>query len=314
MTKIDESLLTDFVQNNPHCALRKDDSALFVEKPWGRDDARLKIDLGDNAFTDELNKTGFNPCFDGIAHLDSNQLEFVYAYLKEDDDYTKSYMNRKFTFHFEGREFNCRFAEPSNRLMEIAARFEQVPTEPDVPSIPQLRAFRDAQNLEKLRPSLKQYFDGRVPRNFFVSSNTAIELIDLEKLVRHINFIIHYYDRDSPLISIKEAPSNETVTQLKKIRLIEDAFPENLVISKSIDDIIIRLMEVARKSQSRFAFIYYYQVFEYAGYYYIDEKARSSLKNALRDPALICGGEEKISELFSIFTDLWTSPTFVDVS
>lgn len=304
MSKIDKNLLNPFIQNNPHCVLNEDDSGLLVEKPWGRDDARLRIDAKDTGFAEALNKTRLNPRFDGITHLDSNELEFVYAYLRKDDEHSKSYMNREFQFHFEGYQFNCKFAEPSSRLMEIAARYERVPTEPDEPSIPQLRAFRDAQRLDKLSPTLKEYFDGRVPRNFFVSSNTDIELIDLEKLVRHINFIIHYYDRESPLISIKEAPSNETLTKLKKIRLIEDEFPENLVVSKPIDDIIIRLMEVARKSQPRFAFIYYYQVFEYAGYYYIDEKARSSLKNALRDPSLICGGEEKISELFSIFTDL----------
>jgi len=61
---------------------------------------------------------------------------------------------------------------------------------------------------------------------------------------------------------------------------------------------------VARRNNPRSSFIYYYQVFEYAGYYYSDGKAKAQLRNALRDPALICCGEDKISDLFSIFSDL----------
>ena len=130
-----------------------------------------------------------------------------------------------------------------------------------------------------------------------------IDGLNVEDLSRHINLLAHYYDRGTPLILIREAIPTDHGKGHKPIRMIEGSFPDSLLMTR-IDDIVLQLLEVARTSNVRSAYLYYYQIFEYAGYYYIDEKARKSLRNALRDPALIACGEDKVSELFSIFTDL----------
>ena len=76
------------------------------------------------------------------------------------------------------------------------------------------------------------------------------------------------------------------------------------MIAHPIDEIIMKLIDVARGSNPRFSFLYYYQVCEYAGYYYIDENSKRELRRFLKDPALVNCGEEKVSELFSILTEL----------
>ena len=112
-----------------------------------------------------------------------------------------------------------------------------------------------------------------------------------------------YYDRFSPLINILPEIDEESIEQKGPIRYIEGTFPKTLV-AQTIDDIILKLLEVARSNPSRFSFLYYYQVFEYAGYYYINDATKRSLRNFLKDPALINCGEDKVSELFSLFSDL----------
>jgi hypothetical protein len=68
--------------------------------------------------------------------------------------------------------------------------------------------------------------------------------------------------------------------------------------------IYLQLIDVAQHTSPRFAFIYYFQVIEYAGFYFVDEKARRALKSFLRDPAMITCPEDRMHELFGALSDL----------
>lgn len=163
-------------------------------------------------------------------------------------------------------------------------------------SVPQLVAFREGQQLEEANERVKKYFEGKVPRSFFIESNEPFVVAEFEKLCRQINFLMSYYDRNTPLIDIKPDADQELYENKKPIRYCEGEFPQAL-IAHQVDDIVMKLIDVARTSSSRFSFLYYYQVFEYAGYYYIDDNAKKQLRKFLKDPALINCGEEKVSEL-----------------
>jgi hypothetical protein len=71
-----------------------------------------------------------------------------------------------------------------------------------------------------------------------------------------------------------------------------------------IDEIVLQLTQVARRAPSRQAFLYYYQVLEYAGHYFVDKRARSQIRRFLRDPALVNCDDRKIGEFFSLLTEV----------
>jgi hypothetical protein len=300
--KIDEIYLPNFKKNNPHCSISLDKETLLIEKPWGLEDARLRVPIKSHATLKEIDKVLFDPRFDAIIHLDKNTIEFVFGYLQSKSPTSSEYMNREFVIFFEGDEYLCKYAPPTNRLLNIAKHYERIPSDDPLTSAPQLLAFKDAQNLDKLPPRIQEYFKDREPRSFIVKAKKNIKKLDVERLSRHINFICGYYDRKSPFIIIKNIGQKAEKKHLP-IRYVEEKFPEKLLVHP-IDDIILKLLDVARGSEPRFSFLYHYQVFEYAGYYYIDENAKKSIRNFLKDPTVIACGESRVSELFSIFSDL----------
>lgn len=293
-----EILLREFSTHNPHSKIvLEDGNTLIIEKPWGEEDVRLCTKMDDEEFIQDLNQLRFHQKFDAILHRDFNIFEVVYGYIKENVDE----LDRSFLFIFENKEYKCAFANPTDRFLRLASHYE-IQAEGDITSLPQITAFKDAQRIDKIPPLRQKYFEGRIPRNFLVTAINGFDGVNLEKLANHINFIMRYYDRSTPVIKIKQDLSaNSSHAQ---VNYIEEKFPEACLIPHAVDDIILRLLDVASGSYPRFAFIYYYQVFEYSGYYYIDQKARSTLRNAFRDPSLICGSEDKFADLFAIFSDI----------
>lgn len=294
--------LSVFQENNKHCEISIDEKHIVIEKPWGGDDLRLKIDIDDQEFIKDINNIFFNRRFDAIFHIDTNTIEFIFSFLNPRNDNDKSFMNRDFVFHFNGNEYKSYFSVPSSRLYKLASASERVPSDGGIRSITQLAPFKDFQKLDTLPKSLQNFFEGREPRSFFIEPNEDISTIDIVEIARHLNFITSYYDRKSPVINIHDDEILEE-EKYKPKRYLEDEFPKAFLVHQ-IDDIILKLMEVARMSSPRFAFLYYYQVFEYAGYYYMDEKAKVSIRKFLKDPAIINCAEEKVTELFSVLSDV----------
>lgn len=297
-------VLSGFISNNPHAKVNfENGSTLLIDSPWGREDSRIKFVKEESDFIADLNNLVLNPMFDAIIHSDLKKMEVAYGYLDPKDEESSALIKRTFNLNFERREYCCEFTQPSERFMRLAYHFERLPTVDSELSMRQLVMFRDAQKQEtELHPRQKKFFEGRIPCNFCITAINGFSGVNLEKLARHINFVLFYYDRLSPVISIRQV--SEKSNKHPPVQFIEGEFPCSFVLAEPIDDIVLRLLDVAVVSEPRFAFIYYYQVFEYLGYYYIDGKARSALKNAFRDPSLICGGEEKLDDLFSIFSEL----------
>jgi len=299
----DDLGLAEFKKNNPQCELSKQKDQLILEQPWGTQDAQFVFDLNDLDIINDLNNIAFRKQFDAIIHLDKKSIEFIFGYLNPKEERTKAYLDREFQFHFEGSTFNCAFKKPTNRLLSLSRRFRRSPSESGAVVAPQLLSFRDAQRLDKLPDIATQYFKGKVPRNFFIHSSSNPLSYDIESICRHLNLLTWYYDRLSPQIVVRRDNDDIACERRPLMRYVGDAFPEALSIAP-VDDFLLQLIEVARESIPRFAFIYYYQVFEYAGFYYVDDKARRELRRLLKDPAIINCPEDRLSEFFSIFSDI----------
>lgn len=295
--------LAEFKKNNPQCGFSIQEKQLLIERPWGTEDARFAFDLSDIDAIKDLNNVAFRRQFDAFFHLDAGCVEFIFGFLTPDEEPTRSYLDRKFQFNFEGVTYECSYEKPTERLFALAKRFRRLPSESGIVVAPQLLAFRDAQVLDKLPAEIKLYFKGKEPRSFFLRCDRAPLSFDVVSVARHLNLVALYYDRRSAQIVIRPEEDDIHYERGTSRRYIDGEFPQALSVAP-VDDFVLQFIDVARKSSPRFAFIYYYQVFEYAGFYYIDDKAKRELRRYLRDPAMINCPEDRLSELFSILTEI----------
>ena len=249
-----EIKLGGFTLQNPHCSINfENNETIIVEKPWGRDDVRLRFSANDNEFISDLNSILLNPRYDAIFHNDTHQIEFIFGFTKNDE--SNLILNRNFKFYFEGDEYQCGYYEPSQRLMRLVNNCEMgLLSDSTEESVPQLRMFKDFQRMDNLHDGFRKYFEKRAPRNLFVKSKKSFEKINIENLARHLNFLMCYYDRQSPCVVIKDSPNEGKSKAQSSIRMIEGYFPQELSLSQSIDDIVLRLTDAARKNPQRIAF------------------------------------------------------------
>lgn len=128
--------------------------------------------------------------------------------------------------------------------------------------------------------------------------------VPLEDLARRTNFIMKYFDRRTPTIDIRQIKPTDPPEDVLPHRFCEGAFPESIAVPQ-IDEFVLQLIETADETiNPRFAFIYLYQVIEYTGFYFIDDKVRRTLRRHLKDPAMINCPDHKLQEIFALFTEL----------
>lgn len=155
-TLIQDVYLKEFQRNNPHCEFAVEDDELILHTPWGSDDARLTYSLHDIDHIKRLNNLVFPTHFNAVIHIDANEIEFIYGYVISNVDPALAHHNRSFVLHYDGLQVDCRFAEPTDVLFDLAQRVRWNPSDPYVLAVPQLRVFRDAQNLDALPVSCEE--------------------------------------------------------------------------------------------------------------------------------------------------------------
>jgi hypothetical protein len=292
-----------FKERNPHCEITVNETELLVDKPFGSNDSQLCFPISDSEIRTILEHISFKPQFDAIFHHDTNSIEFVFSYLDPKSKRSQGYIDRSFQFACGGLTHTCSFAEPTSRLFKIAAAFKRISTNEGNNAGFQLSEFRDAQRLEKLPERAKIYFEGRVPRSFFVHLSCPIEQVNIASLAGQINFLMEYYDRQTPQIEIRREQEEKEERIKGPLRYISDSFPNNL-IARPADEVTLKLLQVASASEPRIAYLYYYQIFEYAGFHYIDAKAKSAMMKVLRDPAIVDNLALRIGDIFTTLSDV----------
>ncbi len=304
MENIDDQIiipeLESFHTSNPALKARRTVDGFEIRNLWGLPELYLSFSDLDSLLSEALNHVRFDERFDAIIHEDKGEIEFVFAFLNPHEDDAKDYLNRSFDLSFMNRQYSCRFAAPTDRLFNIAKVFRRVPSENSQQRVPQLNAFRDWHRLAEMPERVQKFFEGKEPRSFFISNLDATT--NIPQLCRHVNRLCHYYDRHSPQIIIRESASELEETKVRPCRYLPNGFPSKLAV-RPVDDVILTLLEVGASSSPRNAYLYYYQVLEYAGYFYTDEKIKGRLRHILRDPAIVCCDDDTIAELFDALLD-----------
>jgi hypothetical protein len=290
-----------FITNNPHSLVTIDADDIIIEKPWGYADCKLQFKANNKQIIKDLNNIIINPRLDAIIHMDSAEVEYIFAFINKADKNNSEWLNRKFDISFNGEKCKCEFKEPTSRLMRIATSYFRIPFDRGTATVQQLAAFRDYQKMEELKEKNKKYFENRVPRSFILKLEGSTREFDIVKLSKQLNFLMLTYDRDSPIIIIREEDKLK-IPNTKNIRYINGFFPKEL-IARNYDSTLLKLIDVAITSDPRDSFLYYYQVFEYAGYYYLDEKTKKDLLRYLKNPSIMSCCDDNLDILVNLFAD-----------
>jgi len=294
-----ESLLEVFKKNNSHCEIEVKDDSLKLKNPWGSKYCGINYKISETEKLRDLNSVVFRTQYDALIHTDTNEIEFFFGYTSPTKEPHNALHNRAFKVFLNKISLECRYDTPTERLFDMSKRIEIIRGEDRV--APQLEEFNDACKMNELPQYVQEYFKDKKPLNFFVKPSEPVLNIDLEQIAMHINFLSRYYDRRSPVIVIRQ-DTKDKEKKFEKLRFLEKDFPVNLSAG-SMDNFILQLLEAARDASPRMAFIYYYQILEYAGFYFIDEKVRKVLRHSFRDPAMIDNPDEKIAGLFATLTE-----------
>ena len=95
-----------------------------------------------------------------------------------------------------------------------------------------------------------------------------------------------YFDRKSPWIVIEEKVPVESYVQ-PCLQQRDSKFPEEINFA-NIDENLLKILSIARKAPTtRLQYLYYFQVLEYASYYFVEDVFRNKISNILRSPDLL---------------------------
>ena len=267
--------LQAFLDRNPEAGLRHQEDEHAVVRPWGDEAMELAVDGEDDPLVDALNTVRLPPRFTAIWHEDAKAVEVIYTAIGVDSELR----GRDFQFRFKGRDYRCAFEASSPTLILIALAWH--------PIGPSLTEHRNLDSFHFYEHTLKhQLPDSALEEgeliSFWVYGAPSYEEDAMVELVRHINFHMKYFDRKVPRIVIHsrlQRPS-ENVT---RDRYPTGVFPHKIG-AKTINPYLLSLWESASQGDTLLRFLHYYQILEYAGFYYVENDILWSIKRLISAP------------------------------
>lgn len=273
--------LRPFLEAHPYSTVDEIDSGedklLGINKPWGEDALVIFLPDDVDAIADALNSLYLPERFTAIWHKDQKKLEVIWtafplaASLKE-------VKNRKFSFHFDSKEYECQFSRSSDRLLLIAEY-----------TAPVGQSSTGHRNIYSFHRYAKRQDSGDEngsparslgePISFWIG-NLEWDEDQILRLVRHLNFYMTYYDNMAPNILI-HFPKEEAAKP--RTRYLVDKFPERLDAREIEDDLLI-LWTATREGDAARKFIYFYRIIDYASHAYVDRDARIQVQRLLSAP------------------------------
>lgn len=148
-----------------------------------------------------------------------------------------------------------------------------------------LRDYMRQKRASKGLESLKKFFSDKAPISFFISTVHMVPPFDPDLVIllaRHLNFYMAYFDPDTPQISVFRPEDLVDADKIMREELSVN-FPST-INARELDTFMLDLWTGAQRSGSRLAFLYFYQMLEYAGFYYIEEQVRLKIARVLRRP------------------------------
>ena len=268
--------IESFLEHNPWSKRSEKDDGGSIEMPWNDSTLILELKSLDEAAVARLNDLILFPSFSAIYHRSSRKMELIFTPFRQSD-----LEARLFQFAFEGHDYSCCFGPPSESVFDLARASNPVAT-PTTTDYRNLRHFRRYISILDREPKEEGFQDRYSPVSFWIEPCDADEQ-QLVRLFEHLNFYMAYFDSRSPAILIHEAEPQDEVTETR-VRYLWDEFPET-IRATTVDPYLLGLWSSARAAGDTFRqFIYYYQMLEYAGFYFLTERSEKSIETILKAP------------------------------
>lgn len=299
-----ENNLSQFLETNSHARIDVHEDTPCIAKPWNDESLVINIPEGMEETAAELLNTVKLPTrFSGIYHTEAGVMEFIFVPIDEEDDLFQRY----FELNFAGEKFQCSFDEASPQLRYISSMsgLTGVETGTNYRNLSSLKYYFNVLIKEAMEEEIEeeeQQYRELIPTSFFIRGFENFDTDEVINLSKHLNFMMPYYDRNSPIIEIHPEDRTEE-TPFGQLELIKNKFPENLQSNKK-DSILLELVLTANQQrESRLTFLYYYQVLEYASFYYLDQDIKFEVEKILNNPDLRANLGEYTGQILDILSE-----------
>jgi hypothetical protein len=293
--------LTVFLNRNPDAKIEKQDDVYYVMNVWNADSISFIIEhQTQSELISALNNLIFPPRFTGIFHVDTNTMEYIYTLL----DNNNPYLSRQFEFTIEGKTYHCGFNDASPRLLLLGKLFRPIGGIKGVGEDRNLMLLNMYTHPEILTTlGLENTFPSNVkPVSFFVNDFEGYDEEAIVEVSKYLNFFMRYYDRKTSYILIRPPLSNER-EPMGQLQFIETEFPTR-ISTKRKDSFLIDLALAAQDTNARLAFLYYYQILEYAAFYYMDNDIQRKLLQILNSPDLAAFPNKYITKILDMISEI----------
>jgi len=283
-----EKELAPFLKRNPYSKVEKRGELHYVTNAWNIEFISfiLKPDSQSDLIV-ALNNLILPPRFTALYHLDTNTMEYIFTLL----DRNNPYLSRQFEFIMEGKSYHCRFQDASGRLLLLSKLFRPAGEKGDDRNLMLLNMYTNP-DLAEISGLEKDFFIEMKPVSFFVGEFEAFDDEKVVEISKHINFFMQYYDRQTASIIIHPPESGE-LEPVKQLQFVEADFPKK-ISTKRQNPFLLDLALAANEADTRLKFIYYYQILEYAAFYYIEDNIRRDLLKVINTPDIFSNPDKYI--------------------
>lgn len=280
----------EFIRTNPWSKVHKDGKKIRVELPWNDTSLELVVENTRDARESRcLNYLVLPERFNAIYHRDRKCIEYIFNHLFDRDDPMPS---QQFAFRWRSRDYLCRYLPASDRLLFLARSLR--PLRSATSDYRHLGELHDFQLQRKLPKELRKFYESSVAISFFVHDVEQYEEELFIDLAKHINFYLGYFDRSSPQIDILPIASPPAPNDAKP-RKPEIVPP--LITAVDLDPFLLDLNLAAKVGNARLRILYYYQILEYAAFYWVEDSVKGSICKILQAPDLQSNLDEYFPKL-----------------
>lgn len=287
--------LADFFAGNPDAKLGHDDRGAFIASPWGDPSVEIRLQEDAERVVSALNAVTLAPPLIAMWHRDTKDLEIIWSPVSEGRDER----SRSYEFKFRDFTYRCEFAVSSERLLTIASASRPSGTLTTT-NYRNLREFAWYERRRKREPQGK-FVMTTFPTCFWIRGIEWEEGSVIE-LIRHLNFYNRYFDRRHPQIIVQGEVSPQAKTG-SPLRYPFGEFPAR-IIGKQLDPYLLSLWDAVTSAPDPFrAYIYSYQILEYAAFYYLSEGVTQTVRRILAAPEVAIRPEQAARQILDALAD-----------
>lgn len=278
-----------FKSNNSDVTYEKSENSISINNCW--DDNSFYFKFVTNESLGFLEHLIFPKELFAIFHKDKGLYEFIYMPLFEKNE-------RSFTYTYCGKTFKLYYGTPTNSFETLVQHYMLNNADNITDRTYNLLRFYNFYRLSKNNREKQP----AIPTNFFIEGDFNDWEYDCHiRFFKHVNFMLSYYDRESPTIIILKDTKEDTNDIQLPCKSHLSPFP-SAIYSNVFNTTLLELMEAAKETNSyRLKYIFYFQVLEYCSYYYIENKFKLQITNIIKSPDILNADKysHKIIEIYS---------------